>query len=89
MGKATESIYSGTVVVPLADVQHVDKSNPLGLVVVTKHTRWDFERDFWANNIWIDAKESNGFMRAWLDYRAEIESETLQDLTPNAARQRR
>ena len=85
MGKATESIYDGKyVVVPLADVQHVDKSNRLGLMVITKHTRWNFAQDFWDNNIWIDAIEADKFMAAWCRYRHEIEAETLEDLSPNA-----
>ncbi len=36
----TESIYSGkAVIVPLADVQHIETHNPDGLIVVTKHSR--------------------------------------------------
>ena len=85
MGYVTESIYSGkSAIVPLADVQHIDKSNKLGLIVVTKHTRWDFERDFWANNIWIDGAEAGAFMTAWCRYRAELEADTLSDLRPDA-----
>ena len=85
MGKVTESIYSGSVVVPLADVQHIDKSNKLGLLIVTKHTRWDFDRDFWANNIWIDKGEADAFMSAWCRYRSELEADTLADLSPSVS----
>jgi hypothetical protein len=82
MGKVSESIYSGkTTVVPLADVQHIEKRE-LGLFVVTKHTRWDNDGGFWANSIWIDKAEADGFMRAWCDYRAELEADTLADLSP-------
>lgn len=78
----TESIYSGKrVIVPMADVQHIETGNDLGLVVVTKHTRWDCERDVWANNIWIGADEAEAFKRAWCRYRAELEADTLADLT--------
>jgi hypothetical protein len=80
----TESIYSSkSVIVPLADVQHIDKTNPLGLIVVTKHTRWDFERDYWANNIWIDQAEAEAFIRAWCRYRSELEADTLANLEPD------
>jgi hypothetical protein len=80
-----ESIYSGKgVIVPLADVQHIETRNPLGLIVVTKHTRWDFERDKWANNIWIDGDEAEQFKRAWFRYRSELEADDLADLEPNA-----
>lgn len=83
MHSVTESIYAGkTVIVPLADVQHIETGNPLGLVVVTKHTRWDAESGFWANSIWIDAAEAVAFKRAWCTYRAELETESLMDLSP-------
>lgn len=81
MGRVTESIYSGAFsVVPLADVQHVEKWKDGQLIVVTKHSRWDFERDFWANNINIAKEEAPQFMAAWCRYRSELESETLADL---------
>ena len=83
MPLVTESIYtSPSIVVPLADVQHIEKHNPLGLIVVTKHTRWDSDRDHWANNIWIDKAEAPAFLAAWCQYRSELEAETLIDLTP-------
>lgn len=83
-GKVTESIFNGkTVVVPLADVQHIEKGNPLGgLTVVTKHTRWDNEVDFWANNIFIGEADAEDFMRAWCRYRSELEADTLAELEP-------
>jgi hypothetical protein len=75
-GRVTESIYSGkSTVVPLADVQHIEKRE-LGLVVVTKHTRWDNDGDFWANSIWIDKAEADAFMQAWCRYRSELEADT-------------
>ena len=83
MGKVTESIYRGkSVIVPLADVQHIETYNAGGLIVVTKHTRWDCERDVWANNIWIDKAEAEDFKAAWCRYRSELEEDTLADLTP-------
>jgi hypothetical protein len=86
MHTVTESIHSGkSAIVPLADVQHIETRNPLGLIVVTKHTRWDKEGDFWANSIWIDAAEAVAFKAAWCRYRSELEAETLMDLSPAAA----
>lgn len=83
MGSVTESIYSGkSVIVPLADVQHIETHNPGGLVVVTKHTRWDQETGTWANNIWIDGAEADAFKLAWCRYRSELEADTLADLSP-------
>lgn len=80
----TESIYNGkTIVVPLADVQCIYLNNPLGLIVITRHTRWDFEHDNWANNIWIDGAEAAPFLRAWCRYRSELEGDTLANLEPD------
>jgi hypothetical protein len=75
MQTVTESIYSGkNVIVPLADVQHIETDNSLGLVVVTKHTKWDHEVDSWANAIWIDGAEAVAFKAAWCRYRSELEA---------------
>lgn len=84
MHTVTESIYSGkSVIVPLADVQHIETHNPLGLIVVTKHTRWDKDGDFWANSIWIDGAEADAFKAAWCRYRSELEADALADLSPS------
>lgn len=84
MGKVTESIYSGVVIVPLADVQHIEpwpKNSVPGIMVITKHTKWNFDRDLWENAIWISEPDSTEFRRAWCRYRSELEAETLADLT--------
>lgn len=86
MGKATESIFSGSVIVPMADVQNIESwaSNSVpGIKIVTKHTRWDVETGDWANAIWISEPEATAFKAAWCRYRSEIESETLADLEPD------
>lgn len=89
MGGATESIYSGdSVIIPMADVQHIERhatNSVPGIVVITKHTRWDVETSSWANSIWISEPEAVKFRRAWCAYRAEIEAETLADLTEQPA----
>ena len=80
----SESIYSGkTTIIPMADVQHIEKSwytgdektrdNWRGLIVITKHTRWDMDADTWANNIYLDREEGETFLRVWCEYRAESE----------------
>lgn len=85
-GNITESIYSGeSVIVPLADVQHIELGNEYGIVVITKHTRWDKETGGWANNIFIHKDEAPAFKAAWCRYRSELEAEILSDLTPSAA----
>lgn len=85
MNTVTESIYSGKgVIVPLADVQHIETHNPFGLIVVTKHTRWDCDRDVWANNIWIDKSEADDFTRAWCRYRSELEASEVAGIALSA-----
>lgn len=79
MGKVTESIWSGSVIVPLADVQHIEpwpKNSVPGIFVITKHTRWNFDRDVWENAIWISEPDAADFRRAWCRYRSELEAET-------------
>ena len=80
MGKVSESIWSSqNRIVPLADVQHIEKTNQYGITVITKHTRWDMDADVWANPIWIDASEAEIFKSAWCHYRAELEAETIME----------
>ena len=94
MKTVSESIFSGkTTVIPMADVQHIEKryhncdlvSGPkngdlMGIMIITKHTRWDMDADTWANNIWLGKEEADSFMRCWCDYRAELEADTLIDV---------
>lgn len=86
MHSVTESIYNGqAAIIPLADVQHIENwthhSVP-GIKVITAKTRWDTETGDWANAIWLSEPEATGFRAAWTRYRAELEVETLMDLTP-------
>lgn len=89
MHTVTESIFSGSsVIVALADVQHIElhpKNSVPGIVVITKHTRWDGEQGVWANSIWIGDPESAAFKAAWRRYRSELEADTLADLSTHAA----
>jgi len=85
MGKAKESIYDGkTVLVPMADVQHIEKlvrKNkptdteliPNGLHAVTRNTRWNFEHDTYENAIYIPENEAADFLKAWQIFRSEID----------------
>lgn len=85
MHTVTESIFNGSVIVPLADVQHIErhgKNSIPGIMVITKHTRWDCDRDVWANAIWIGEPEATVFLSAWCRYRSELEADTLADLSP-------
>ncbi len=91
MGTVNESIFSdGKVVIPMADVQHIEKQyhsvdlvngtkkgDLMGSCVITKHTRWDMEADTWANNIYLSAEQTASFLSAWCTYRHELELDTL------------
>lgn len=75
-------IFNGKhVIIPLADVQHIEKklenhnlvdgakSGDLkGFIIVTKHTYWNVDVNFWANNIWLGADECDEFLKQWTEY---------------------
>ena len=86
-----EIFFNGTtVIVPLADIQHIEKhfyikwnkeldiNEPTdeiaGYVIITKHTRWDMEADTWANNIYLNKEEGEKLINSWHKYRNEIDS---------------
>jgi hypothetical protein len=73
--RVAESIWHGaSLIVSLADVQHIEKHESGGLAVVTKHTYWDNERNFWANHISVGSSEAHSFIQAWCRYRSELGS---------------
>ena len=89
MEKIVKSIYTDKCfVIPMADVQHIEKqyynydsadgkikSGGLsGIIVITKHTRWDMEVDTWANNIWLPTESALKFLDTWYFYRHEIDN---------------
>jgi len=84
----SETIYSdGNVIIPMADVQHIEKRyyqtdmvNPpvkrgdlMGILIITRHTKWDMEADCWANNIWIGREKAECFIKNWCYFRYEID----------------
>lgn len=92
MNKVSESIWSNEdVLIPMADVQHIEKvraSAPsidgtfkvgdlTGILVITKHTRWDnsYEVDAWANSIYIPngKGQAERFIKDFCFYRHELE----------------
>ena len=71
----TESIFNGkNVIVPLADVQHIEK-HERGIKIITDKTKWDYSMDCWENNIWIgnDDNQAQEFLSVWCRYRYELE----------------
>ena len=84
--KISESIFNGdTAVIPMADVQHIEKhwyagdkdrtkDNYRGIIIVTKHTRYNLEADTWDNNIYLHGDEARSFLKCWCRYRYELES---------------
>ena len=89
MEKTYESIYSDKCfVIPMADVQHIIKryhnynsangkikiGDFSGAEIITKHTRWDMEADYWANSIWLPSESAIAFLEAWYLYRHKLES---------------
>lgn len=82
-----ETIYSdGDVVIPMADVQHIEKKHHscdlvngtkrgdlMGVQVIMKSTRWNMEHDVWDNAIWIGRGKAEGFIKDWCYFRYEID----------------
>ena len=99
MKTVTESIYSNKrITIPMADVQHIErrfhsvdlvngtkKGDLQGSLVITKHTKWNTVIDDWENPIWLGAKETISFTKAWCFYRQELEQDTL--MTPEQMHQ--
>ena len=84
----SETIYGdGNVIIPMADVQHIEKKyysqdmlNPtvkkgdlMGISVIMKSTRWNMEHDFWDNPVWIGRDRAEDFIRSWCYYRYEVD----------------
>lgn len=81
-GCVTESIFDGTSIVPLADVQHIEKRGDGNIMVIMKSTTYAFEQDEWMNPVYFAKGEAQRFLAAWCGYRAELEASTLADLSP-------
>ena len=79
-GKVTESIYSGSSIIPLANVSHIEKRGMGNLMVVLAGTTWCKEMDEYHNAVFISASEADQFKKAWCDYRAELERDSLMDI---------
>ena len=85
----TESIYDGTSIVPLADVQHIEGRGNGNIMVVMKSTTWNKECDDYNNGIYFSKDEAVRFNAAWCRYRSELEAGTLADLSPANGRDQR
>ena len=46
-----------------------------GILVITDKTKWNFENDTWENAIWVGAtaNQAQEFLKAWCQYRHELE----------------
>lgn len=85
MGKVSESIFScKTCVVPMAEVQHITKDQREkfkgSIEVIFKTTTWNDTDNCYNNSLYLRKDEAESFLRAWCDYRSELESDTLMDL---------
>jgi len=81
-GCVTESIFDGPSIVPLADVQHIEKRGDGGIMVIMKSTTYAFEQDEWMNSVYFAKGDAQRFIAAWCGYRSELEASTLADISP-------
>jgi hypothetical protein len=81
--KVYETIFNGeSKIIPMADVQHIERGEMQGhlqLVLVTCHTKYNYERDMYENAIHISdyenkttgykSTEASDFLKSWCWYR--------------------
>lgn len=78
-----DRFYRGSIMVALADVQHIEfwvhQGEPRGIRIITAHTRWNFEQDNWDNNAYLPQDEVDAFIDAWGKY-MEAKEEPVVEL---------
>lgn len=88
MGKASETIFSGTDhIIAMADVAFIErqfdgKRNPYGGMVVMKQSHWNSEIDSWDAACYLSQPEFESFVKAWSYFRYEIDEPA--DIRPDA-----
>lgn len=55
----------------LADVQHIEHAK-VGLTIVFKSTRWNFEKDLWDNPAFIPERNEQRFLTVWHHYKSAM-----------------
>lgn len=75
---ASETIYSGTYnIIPMCDVAYINKDLRKGweecITIVFKCSRWVDAFVNFEPNLYMQADEAKRFLRAWSDYRSEID----------------
>lgn len=70
--KISESIFDNRrVLIPMADVQHIEYLKDNGCWVIMKSTKYDYEVDIWNNPVWLSEEETPVFIKAYCFYRYE------------------
>ena len=42
-----------------------------GIFIITRHTKWNFEKDMWDNPIWLSGEMAKDFIEKWKKYNME------------------
>jgi len=70
--KISESIFDNKrVLIPMADVQHIEYLKDNGCFVVMKSTVYDYTADIWNNPVWLSQEETPLFVQAYCYFRYE------------------
>lgn len=82
--KISESIFStNKIIIPMADVQHIEKhyigEEHVGYLIISKHTKYNFEHDTWENSIYLPLEEGKKFIKAWTYYRYELDIKPYEE----------
>ncbi|HAD32190.1 MAG TPA: hypothetical protein DCE77_11495 [Methylophaga sp.] len=88
MKTVTESIFSGkTHIIPMAEVHHIERDMREdysdAVIVVLNGTTWNVGMDAYNNSAYLRHEEASAFLSCWCRYRAELECESLADLSPD------
>lgn len=78
MGQVTESIFSGKrIVIPMAEVSHIENYKSKAIRIIFKHSSSSNEGGGLEPVAYLIEDEAEGFLKAWCQYRHELEKETL------------
>jgi hypothetical protein len=82
-----QSVYQDdSCAVAFNNISHLEFPNGEngGVIVITKQSYWDFEKDFWGSNLFIYERNRRLFLAQWYDYQNKMQN--LNQLSHNKKR---
>jgi hypothetical protein len=82
MTKSSISIFNKDYIIPLSQVQHIEKhwwtndvrekDNYRGINIITNHTKWSTELDTWENSIYLSKEKADEFIEQFAAYHEQL-----------------